>query len=135
VLRSFQCSAVVVLCAAWSVQQCKQVVPRVSDVARFFLSPTPEVLPLINALAVVLLHRIEPGAVPEVPRYANPMTFGRWMEMKGLEAKGQRTPGVLRHWVCGKHACSPSPTHCCCVSGEGAHVESHRNSPRKIVQQ
>lgn len=38
-------------------------------------------------------NRIEPGAVPELARTANPMTFGRWMEMKGIEAKGQRTSG------------------------------------------
>lgn len=44
--------------------------------------------------AGVLFTRIEPGAVPEVPRGSNPMTFGRWMEMKGIEAKGQRTSGT-----------------------------------------
>lgn len=37
--------------------------------------------------------RVEPGSVPEVPRNANPMPVGRWMEMKGIEVKTSvRTP-------------------------------------------
>jgi hypothetical protein len=34
--------------------------------------------------------RIEPGAVRECPRGANPMAFGKWLELKGIEAKGSK---------------------------------------------
>jgi hypothetical protein len=34
--------------------------------------------------------RIEPGAVPECLRGDNPMAFGRWLAMKGIEAKGSK---------------------------------------------
>lgn len=73
--------------------------PRVADdhcvthlvlLCHFF--PPPPCAPAQPCM--LTLHRIEPGSVPEVPHGAHPMTIGRWMEMKGIEAKGQRTPGV-----------------------------------------
>lgn len=37
--------------------------------------------------------RIEPGAVPECPPDAAPMAFGKWMDIKGIEAKGSKVAG------------------------------------------
>jgi hypothetical protein len=39
--------------------------------------------------------RIEPGAVRECPRGANAMAFGKWLELKGIEAKGSKTGALL----------------------------------------
>lgn len=37
--------------------------------------------------------RIEPGGVKECPHGANSMAFGKWMDMKGIEAKGSKVTG------------------------------------------
>ncbi|WIA10783.1 hypothetical protein OEZ85_010952 [Tetradesmus obliquus] len=63
--------------------------------------------------------RIEPGAVRECPRGANPMAFGKWLELKGIEAKGSKI--VQRE----HHPAPPQPEWPHVLSGPAASVKRH----------
>ncbi|KAF6264248.1 hypothetical protein COO60DRAFT_1698474 [Scenedesmus sp. NREL 46B-D3] len=69
--------------------------------------------------------RIEPGAVRECPRGAHPMAFGKWLELKGIEAKGSKTGARQRGAVNREHRVPQPEWAAHILAGPAASVKRH----------